>query len=269
MASRTSSACENTASAYDGIGWFYNRYWRRLPFKAVPALEKLAVGLLPRGARILDLCCGTGHIAAALGRRGFRVTGVDGSADMIRFARANAPHAAFVIADARRFRFQACFDLAISTFDSLNHVLSARELSAVMRNVYHVLVGGGRFVFDLNMAEAFETEWRKSSAIVEPDHICLVRGGYDRQSKLGRTEVTTFRLADTWKRSDLMVYQRCYSRAQVKAALGDAGFIQVAAHTAQELGMRGRLAVGRVFFTARKPGRSPRRTNLGPLRACK
>jgi SAM-dependent methyltransferase len=240
------------ASAYEGLGWFYDRYWRGLCVKAMPVLDTLVLSSLPRHARILDLCCGTGHLAAALARRGFRVTGLDGSEDMLRFARANAPRAAFVTADARRFRFRPCFDAAVCTFDGLNHLLSAGEMQTALCNVYEALIPGGAIAFDLNMAEAFRTEWRKSSTIAERDHLCYVRGRYERERKLGVTEITTFQLNGHWQRQDLTLYQRCYSRAEVRAALAGAGFASIAAHSAGALGMRGRLSVGRMYFTARK-----------------
>ena len=57
----------------------------------------------PQGARILDVCCGTGYLAGLLAARGYRVTGIDASAAMIGFARETAPEAEFSVADAARF----------------------------------------------------------------------------------------------------------------------------------------------------------------------
>src|SRR5689334_3700062 len=51
------------------------------------------------GARLLDLGCGTGHQMAELRNRGFEVTGVDGSAEMLEHARANNPGAEIHQAD--------------------------------------------------------------------------------------------------------------------------------------------------------------------------
>jgi SAM-dependent methyltransferase len=243
----------NTPTAYEGFGWFYDRYWRGLCLKVMPVLDRLVLSSLPRRARILDLCCGTGRLAAALRRRGFRVTGLDGSEDMLRFARANAPRAAFVAADARRFRFCPCFDAVVCTFDSLNHLLGADEIKAALHNVHDALLPGGVFVFDLNMAEAFRKEWRKSSTMAEEDHLCYVRGRYEQEAKLGITEITTFRLNGDWKRQDLTVYQRCYARSEVRAALAAAGFTSITTHSAHQLGLRGRLSVGRMYFAAVKP----------------
>ena len=73
-------------SDYDRFAWVYDRHWgsgeRRLP-----ALERLMLRHLASDARILDLCCGTGHGTQVLLQRGYRVDGLDGSEEMIRFAR--------------------------------------------------------------------------------------------------------------------------------------------------------------------------------------
>ncbi|HVX65938.1 MAG TPA: class I SAM-dependent methyltransferase [Bryobacteraceae bacterium] len=243
-------AATNTPTVYQGLGWFYDRYWRGLCAKAMPALDRLVLSRLPDHARILDLCCGTGHISALLARRSFRVTGLDGSEDMLRFARANAPTADFVAADVRGFCFLSCFDAVLSTFDSMNHLLSLADMKLALRNVHQALVPRGVFVFDLNMAEAFRKEWHKSSTLSERDHLCYVRGRYQKDQKLGVTEITTFRLNDNWTRQDLTIYQRCYTRADVRRALIESGFASVNTYTAKALGMRGRLSVGRVYFAA-------------------
>jgi hypothetical protein len=65
-------------AGYDCIGWFYDRYWRTAYTRFLPALDRLVLSRLGKGSRILDLCCGTGQLAAALCRRGFFVTGWTG-----------------------------------------------------------------------------------------------------------------------------------------------------------------------------------------------
>lgn len=241
----------NSPAAYQGLGWFYDRYWREYGEAAAPALDRLLVSRLPRGARILDLCCGVGQIVADLSRRGFRVTGLDGSPDMLRFARRNNPAGALVAADARCFGFRPCFDAVLCTFDSLNHLLTLEEVEAALRNVRAALAPGGLFIFDILTDDAYRREWGKSSTIVEPDHFCYVRGRYDPSLRLGVTEITTFRLEIGWFRQDLTVYQRCYTRAEMRAALTAAGFTSIQVHPAKSLGVSGRLSIGRVYFAAR------------------
>jgi SAM-dependent methyltransferase len=226
----------------------YDRYWAaEFATRALPALDRLLLGSLPAAARLLDVCCGTGRVAHALTGRGFAVTGVDASGEMLRLARQNAPEAELRAADARTLGLPAVYDGALCVFDSLNHVTATEELVAVFRNVHAALLEGGAFVFDLNMDEGYRARWRGSSGIVADDHVCVVRARYRPEDGIGETHVTIFRLEGEWRRDDVRLVQRCYSEEQVRAALAAAGFRDVTAHDAQrEHAMPG--DVGRTFF---------------------
>ncbi len=241
---------------YDQFAWYYSRGWgEEFHERARPVLAQHIFPHIAEGARILDLCCGSGDLSALLAGCGYRVTGIDGSAEMLRYARDRVPGAEFVHADARCFSFPAAFDAALSTFDSLNHLLVLEELRQVFGNVFTALVSGGRFVFDLNMAEAFDTLWHGHYASVEEDVVGVTRGSFDREKKLGRADVTLFQRAEEglWRRSDVSVEERCYERVEITEALQAAGFTEVEAREAWELGMRGDVAMGREWFFARKP----------------
>jgi SAM-dependent methyltransferase len=72
------------------------------------------LGLRP-GQRILDVGCGPGRHAHALGRRGLEVVGVDISETFVDLARRDAPPGVSVLrADARALEFDAEFDAVIS-----------------------------------------------------------------------------------------------------------------------------------------------------------
>ena len=81
-------------AAYDDFAWFYNHYWNEdFHALAFPILERIWLARVPAGSRILDVCCGTGYLAGMLVGRGYRVEGVDVSAEMIAYARRNVPGA--------------------------------------------------------------------------------------------------------------------------------------------------------------------------------
>ncbi len=243
-------------SDYDAFAWVYNRHWGSFATRIVPALEKLVLNALPSGARILDLCCGTGQLAHALSAEGFRLTGIDGSASMIAIARENAPDASFKVDDARSFAISGEFHAALSTFDSLNHVMSLAELTSVFGNVYRALSSGGVFVFDLNMEEGYRTRWRGSHGYVEDDHACIARSSYLPEERIGKVEVTMFfRRGDRWERSDVTLLQRCYSEAEILTALQSVGFVQVETYDgARDPGEDLSRYPGRNFFVCHKPG---------------
>ncbi len=245
-------------SDYDRFAWFYNRHWGE-EF-SIPVLEIFKFILFPhlgRRARILDLCCGTGQLAAGLIDRGYSVTGIDGSGEMLDLARVNAPDAELIRADARSFELPPIFSAVVSTFDSLNHILSIEELSVVFANVMRVLEPDGVFVFDLNTEDEFETGTREAMFdIVEDDHACVVRSRYDASTRMKYYDVTMFTLeGEDWRRGDLTLRQRYYSATEVVACLSAAGFDRIAVHDSkQEFNLS--LSDGRAFFVSRKPRES-------------
>jgi demethylmenaquinone methyltransferase / 2-methoxy-6-polyprenyl-1,4-benzoquinol methylase len=70
------------------LGPSYDRVGAVLSFGQDPRWRRFLVSRLPRdGGHVLDVATGTGLVAAELVRRGFRVTGVDQSPEMLASAR--------------------------------------------------------------------------------------------------------------------------------------------------------------------------------------
>ncbi len=233
-------------NAYDKFAFIYNEQWSDFAERILPTLDDLVLRQIPVGERILDLCCGAGQLAQLLTERGYRVTGVDGSEGMLRYARENAPNSEFILADARDFNAGTGFAVAFSTFDSLNHIMHLDELTTVFHNVYAALAPGGVFVFDLNMKDGFTTRWLGSYGMVEDDYAFVVRTRYDEVERLGTFDIAMFfRQEDrenVWLRTDLLFTQRDYSEDEIRSALKSAGFTGVEAHYPN--------GPGRAFFKA-------------------
>ena len=242
-------------AAYDDFAWFYNRYWHEeFHAAAFPILERFWLPRLAPGARILDVCCGTGYLAGLLTAGGYRVTGIDSSPCMIEYARQNAPDAEFHIADAAAFQAAGPFDAAVSTFDSLNHILELPRLESALRNTAAALAPGAPFAFDMLFEDAYQTGWGDGFALVRDDHVLTITGsGYDFRTHLAHCTITMFRLlGGAWQRSDVVIHERCYTPAEIEAALRQAGFGEILCYDAGDLGMAGQLGEGRTFFVATK-----------------
>ena len=242
---------------YGAFAWFYNRYWGpEFCRTALAVLKRLLFPKLSTGDHILDLCCGTGQLAAELVSHGYRVTGVDASQVMLQFARKNAPEATFICDDARSLNhglLTGNFDACVSVFDSLNHILMLSELTEVFRRVHSALAVNGSFVFDLNTEEEFEVGAREAGFdIIEDDHACMVRSRYNGHERLKEYHVTTFKLDDAgWQRNDVTLLQRYHLIEDVKAALWLADFGAVSVYDgSRDFGMP--VKDGRAFFLARK-----------------
>lgn len=246
---------ETVPSQYDDFAWFYETYWGTGPTsfstRVLPVLERLILPHMRQGGHILDLCCGTGQLAQDLTVRGYIVTGVDGSAEILKYARVRAPSVEFIHADARSFSLPPHFDAAVSLYDSLNHLMQAADLGAAFANVRGALKRGGPFLCDFNMQAGFEARWRGSFGLAGDDHALVYRSSFDAASRLGRAAVTMFRLQhNAWRRTDLTLHQRCYAEEEITDALRAAGFDELASFDAAgDLGMEAN--VGRRFFLGR------------------
>jgi SAM-dependent methyltransferase len=202
------------------------------------------------------MCCGTGQLSCLLCERGYRVTGIDSSADMIRFARFNAPDANLIVEDARYFRFAPVFDAVISTYDSLNFITEPTGLKGVFANVSACLKEDGWFVFDMNTETGYLDHWAGGTFdIVEEDHACIVKMIND-QLEQPSFEITIFRLLDQWHRFDLTLHQRHYGEFEIRELLTATGFSQVQTFGYQDETGLGRLTdeSERMYFVCRKAG---------------
>jgi SAM-dependent methyltransferase len=243
------------SSSYDEIAGIYHALWADWYFPAArPALEKLFFSQVPAGAAVLDVCCGSGHVTKELVKRGYNVTGIDSSAALIAQARLDLPELDLRVQDARAIQLPMRYDAALSTFDSLNHIMCIDELGRVFEGVHGVLVSGGLFVFDMNVERAYLSDQRRWTVNITDENVGLVRGTYYPAEKKASTEIIWFVKAgenNLWEQHRSVVEQRCYTRAEVVAALREAGFCNIEAISAEDVGVTADLGFGRIFFVAR------------------
>ncbi len=117
-----------------------------------------------QGHKVLDIGCGTGNATFPLYARGFEVTGLDASAEMLRFAREKLPPVKFVQADFSSFELNERFDLIVSVFDSLNNLLKPEQFLQALLSVYKHLTPGGMFIFDVNTTTGLRDLWESGRA---------------------------------------------------------------------------------------------------------
>lgn len=100
---------------------------------------------LDRGAKLLELGCGSRHITTKRLAKRFELIGVDRSPKQIALAKQQVPHATFIQADMSELSFsEASFD-AVTAFYSLLH-LPRLEQAALLQRIALWLKPAGLFV---------------------------------------------------------------------------------------------------------------------------
>ena len=140
----TEKPTADSIRSYNAIAekWDRNRRERGLD----PCIEAAAEMIPPLG-NILDIGCGTGYpIDVYLSEKGFSVTGIDPSEEMIRIAsRQGLKRAEFHHCGLFEYEEAAPFD-AVIAFDSLFHIAPERQ-EDIYPKVAGMLKTGGLFLF--------------------------------------------------------------------------------------------------------------------------
>jgi SAM-dependent methyltransferase len=129
------------AESYDRIA----SRWTSSAFDSKNGVEqhKRALGFMSRmGGAALDVGCGSnGRFLSLLHSQGFEVEGLDISSEMLRLARAAAPHVTFHHADICDWVIRRPYDF-ISAWDSIWHVPLSQQRYAYMGvPMYHATLG--------------------------------------------------------------------------------------------------------------------------------
>lgn len=106
------------------------------------AIEMIESKLAP-GSKILDVGCGTGHLAAELARRGFDTWGTDLSAGMVDYARQHYNPDRFQVADIERIPFPDNYFDGIVCLGVMEYLGSDEP---ALREMRRVLKPGGHAV---------------------------------------------------------------------------------------------------------------------------
>lgn len=101
---------------------------------------------------LLDLGCGTGSHAFIFDHRGYSVTGVDVSAEMLAVAekkRSGLDKVELIHEDIRTLRLKKTFDVVVMMFAVLGYQYTNADVMAALHTVREHLRPGGVFIFDV------------------------------------------------------------------------------------------------------------------------
>ncbi|HOV70017.1 MAG TPA: class I SAM-dependent methyltransferase, partial [Clostridia bacterium] len=127
---------------YEGLAYCYDR----LAEYDYGAWADYLIEMSSDRSTILDAACGTGSLTIELAKRGKKIIGLDISPFMLDVAAKKALKAGvkieFIQQDIRKMKLHSPVELIISTCDSLNYILSPKDMTEVFNSVQNALLPG-------------------------------------------------------------------------------------------------------------------------------
>ncbi len=138
-----------------------------------------------KSRRLLEPACGSGRLVLELARRGWKVTGLDLSDGMLRFARRRLKQAGVSAnlkkADMANFDFPAAnsFDLAHNLVSSFKYLLTEDDARSHLQCVARALRPGGLYVLGLHLSDYDDRDVGRERWKGERDGVfvdCVIEG---------------------------------------------------------------------------------------------
>lgn len=220
---------------YDLIAPIYDAVNRDVDYVAwADFIEKIVkTNMEIKPELVLDLGCGTGRMTVELAKRGYDMTGVDSSAEMLDAARDAAESAGvadktlLLLQDMREFELYGTVDLTVSCLDCINHLTSPKDLKKCLSLVHNYLIPDGLFVFDINGKYKFENVYAdKAYTMEEGSSVCIWQNSYNPKTKLCDFYITVFDECEDgrYERYDECQRERMYTIKSIKRSLEETGF---------------------------------------------
>lgn len=236
-------------SGYCGAARIYDAVNADIDYSAwadfiADGLSRFGAGRAEPGL-LLDLACGTGRLTRELAARGFDMTGVDSSPEMLEIARRRCGGDVLLLCqDMRELELYGTVGAVVCVLDSVNHLTGEGDLDRCFSHVHNYLVPGGVFIFDINTRQRFENSYGElaylfpGTAADGRETFCAWQNDYDPDTGICDFGVTVFEEtkpgSGLYARTDDEWSERYYSIREITAALGRCGMRTAALAGAEE-----------------------------------
>lgn len=213
---------------YDLLSRVYDSINSDIDYKAwADFIEKIVkANCKERPELVLDLGCGTGKMTLELSSRGYDMTGIDYSPDMLDVARDAAEEQGadvlWLCQDMREFELYGTVDLTVSCLDCINHLTTPKDVEKTFKLVHNYLIPDGIFIFDINGKYKFENIYADRSYVMEEEGgVCIWQNCYDEKKKICDFYITLFEECEDgrYERYDEEQRERMYTLSEMKRML--------------------------------------------------
>ncbi|MGN1115572.1 MAG: class I SAM-dependent DNA methyltransferase [Candidatus Ornithomonoglobus sp.] len=179
---------------------------------------------------ICELACGTGSMTAQLERRGYDMTGVDISEDMLEVAWTKLKDPRLIHSDMAKLVPYRRFDAFLCMIDGINYVIAPAQIQNTFDMVRTYLNDGGVFIFDVSTRYKLENIIGNNTFIhSEYDVFYSWQNRYIERLDLSDMYLNFFvrDKGERYRRFEERHLQRGWSEKQLRAMLCRAGFTDI------------------------------------------
>ena len=190
---------------------------------------------------ILDAACGTGSMTLELALRGYDMTGVDLSAEMLSVARERAAEKGlsddilFLCQDLAELELYGTVDAVVCTLDSVNHIEDKKSFKVFLDLLHRCyLIPDGIFLFDINTPYKFENFYGSNDFILEDEGVyCGWQNFYDEDEGIAHFCLSVFEEDEDgrYTRTDAEQTEVCYGMDEMRDILSECGFDTLAVYS--------------------------------------
>lgn len=147
-----------TNSVFNAYSRYYDLLYRDKNYAAeVDYIDRLLQRYGVAGSELLEFGSGTGKHGYLLTQRGYRVTGIERSEDMVAQAR-QVDGFQCQVGDIATVQLGRTFDAVLSLFHVISYQISNKSVQAVFARAAEHLPPGGLFIFDVWFSPAVYTQ---------------------------------------------------------------------------------------------------------------
>ncbi|WP_456278216.1 class I SAM-dependent DNA methyltransferase [Bacillus sp. AK128] len=220
---------------YQHFATFYDQLMNDVPYHLW--IDYLSCRVTQENQSILDIGCGTGALSIPLAKKGFNVTGLDLSAEMLSIADEKARNEHVNIQFIQQNMTELTdmepesFDVIVCFCDSLNYVLEERDVQGTIKGVYELLKPNGLFLFDVHSIKKIESIFMNQTFVSTDDDISFIWNCFNGEYPHSVDHELTFFIQQPehglYERFDELHSQRTFSIDFYKEALMGCGFSDI------------------------------------------
>jgi ubiquinone/menaquinone biosynthesis C-methylase UbiE len=181
------------------------------------------------GKRILELACGTGTLTADLARRGYDMTALDISPEMVGIAREKFADryysATLVAASMTDVPFAGPYDAIICLYDALNYLTLEADVVRTANEMSRLTAPGGIVVFDVCTVRNSELFFSNGSMVEYADGVRYER--VCRFDRLRRIQENHFHIHDGDEKIVEHHYQRIYLLEEIERCFSGTDLVKI------------------------------------------